>query len=208
MPKGYGKSSPRESKATSGEPYRPFSSLIFRTGTSWPELLSLTIQTGHNSRECHIPMLPSHESASCHCIHRFSLLFFFSLSLSEDRQMTVDIGKAAIRKTHPTGPLPTVTGRIGRLQPLPSRPDWRKGTVFPLPEHSKPLTRGAWVDLLSTQSLPGHSHTRRTFELSCDITIPGYSNSIPGKKLESDQCISKSTLPCRYLGIRQMSVII
>lgn len=60
------------------QPYRPFpfSFLFFRMGTSWPDFLSLSIQIGHDSRECHKARLYSHESASCHCIvHWFSLLF-------------------------------------------------------------------------------------------------------------------------------------
>lgn len=47
------------------QPYRHLSFLIFRTGTSWPVFLSLTIATRHDIRECHKPRLHSHESARC-----------------------------------------------------------------------------------------------------------------------------------------------
>ena len=64
------------SKAES-EPALPlfFFLFIFRTDKSWPDFLSLTIQTGHDSRKCHKPRLLV-TSLPAHCnVHWFSLLY-------------------------------------------------------------------------------------------------------------------------------------
>lgn len=143
-------------------------------GISWPDFLSLSIQIGHDSRECHKARLHSHESANCHCIvHWFSLLFLRGgINRWRSTWARPQYVRSRLRDVlffrHGGWTLTVIT--------LALTPGLAGRNCLSLPDHSKPLTGHLGGRSSRTRPLPGQSHTsaRFIYHVMLHYEIPGH----------------------------------